>query len=100
PEPAKPNPAQPRLPPPPPKQAPPPTPPPPPPLRTVSPSDPYLYDFWKETYTNQDQTQRANPHARPTAIENMPAPERNVPPSNLRLGPPSSYHNAPGYLSG
>ncbi|GFR85826.1 hypothetical protein ElyMa_000705700 [Elysia marginata] len=49
-------------------------------------SEPYLYDFWKETYTNQDQTQHSNKANKPTAVENMPPAQANKPPSNLRLG--------------
>ncbi|KAK3754577.1 hypothetical protein RRG08_019561, partial [Elysia crispata] len=91
--------ARPSLPPPPPRQMAPP-PPPPPPARVVSPSEPYLYDFWKETYTDQDQSQHPNRNVRPTAIERMPAAHRNIPPQNLRLGPPGTYNNAPRHLTG
>ncbi|GFO07551.1 protocadherin fat 4 [Plakobranchus ocellatus] len=40
------------------------------------------------------------PTAKPTAIENMPVAEQNLPPANLRLGPPGTYNNAPRHLAG
>ncbi|GFO07544.1 hypothetical protein PoB_003404900 [Plakobranchus ocellatus] len=79
-----------------PKTPPPPVPPPPP---VVKP-DPYMFGFWKETYTDQDQKSipRGN---KPTAIENMPRGEGNsAPPEHLRLGPPGADANLPRFLPG
>ncbi|CAG5132994.1 unnamed protein product, partial [Candidula unifasciata] len=64
-------------------------------------SDPYLFGFWKETFTDQDRNKHPTRAAKPEAIENMPSgaeiPRGNaIPPENLKLGNPGpGQHNIP-----